>query len=148
VSARAPSCLGRSPHVARLFPDFRTVEKDYFKKTGVFPMMHVVGIRKSLLDAHPWLGTSVYKAFIQAKDLAYPELTQMAALKIALPWLGQEVQDTIALMGKDFWAYGAKENKAALDAFLQYHYEQGLSGKARFTAKDIFIPSSLEISRL
>ncbi|MGH7005065.1 MAG: ABC transporter substrate-binding protein, partial [Alphaproteobacteria bacterium] len=64
------------------------------------------------------------------------------------PWLGQEVQDTIALMGKDFWAYGAKENKAALDAFLQYHHEQGLSGKSRLTPKDIFISSTLEISRL
>jgi 4,5-dihydroxyphthalate decarboxylase len=148
VSARAPSCLGRSPNVARLFPDFRTEEKAYFKRTGVFPMMHVVGIRKSLVDAHPWLATSVYKAFLQAKDLAYPELTQMAALKIALPWLGQEVQDTIALMGKDFWAYGTKENKAALDAFLQYHFEQGLSGKKKFAIEDIFFPSTLEISRL
>jgi 4,5-dihydroxyphthalate decarboxylase len=134
--------------VARLFPDFRAAEKAYFKKTGVFPMMHVVGVRKSLLDGHPWLGTSVYKAFVQAKDLAYPELTQMAALKIALPWLGQEVGETIALMGRDFWAYGAKENKAALDAFLQYHYEQGLSGKKKFAIEDIFVPSTLEISRL
>jgi len=134
--------------VARLFPDFRAEEKAYFKRTGIFPMMHVVGIRKSLVDAHPWLATSVYKAFLQAKDLAYPELTQLAALKIALPWLGQEVQDTIALMGKDFWAYGAKENKAALDAFLQYHYEQGLSGKKKFAVEEIFIPSTLEISRL
>ena len=70
------------------------------------------------------------------------------ALKIALPWLGQEVQDTIALMGKDFWNYGTKENKAALEAFLQYHYEQGLSGKTKFKIEDIFIPSTLEISRL
>ena len=85
---------------------------------------------------------------MQAKDLAYPELTQMAALKIALPWLGQEVEETIALMGRDFWAYGAKENQAALDAFLQYHYEQGLSGKTKFAVKDIFIPSTLEVSRL
>ena len=134
--------------MARLFPDFRAEEKAYFKRTGIFPMMHVVGIRKSLVDAHPWLATSVYKAFLQSKDLAYPELTQLAALKIALPWLGQEVQDTIALMGKDFWAYGAKENKAALDAFLQYHYEQGLSGKKKFAVEEIFIPSTLEISRL
>jgi 4,5-dihydroxyphthalate decarboxylase len=134
--------------VARLFPDFRSAEKEYFKKTGIFQMMHVVGIRRSLVDAHPWLATSVYKAFLQAKDLAYPELTQMAALKIALPWLGQEVQDTVALMGKDFWAYGAKENKGALDAFLQYHFEQGLSGKSKFAIEDIFFPSTLEISRL
>ena len=148
VSARWPSSLGRSPNVARLFPNFREVEKAYFKKTGIFPMMHVVGVRKSLLDAHPWLGSSLYKAFVQAKDLAYPELTQMAALKVALPWLGQEVEETVALMGKDFWAYGAKENKAALDAFLQYHFEQGLSGTAKFTVSDIFIPSTLEISRL
>jgi len=148
VSARWPSSLGRSPNVARLFPNFREVEKAYFKKTGIFPMMHVVGVRKSLLDAHKWLGSSLYKAFVQAKDLAYPELTQMAALKVALPWLGQEVEETVALMGKDFWAYGAKENKAALDAFLQYHFEQGLSGTAKFTVSDIFIPSTLEISRL
>lgn len=148
VSARWPSSLGRSPNVARLFPDFRAVEREYFKKTGIFPMMHVVGVRKTLLDAHPWLGSSVFKAFLEAKNLAYPELTQMAALKIALPWLGQEVDDTIALMGKDFWAYGADENKAALDAFLQYHFEQGLSGTAKFGVKDIFIPSTLEITRL
>lgn len=148
VSARAPSCLGRSPHVARLFPDFRAAERAYFKKTGIFPMMHVVGVRRTLLDAHPWLATSLYKAFVRAKDLAYPELAQMAALKISLPWIGQEVQNTIALMGKDFWAYGAKENKAALEAFLQYHYEQGLSGKAKFAVSDIFIPNTLEISRL
>jgi len=148
VSARAPSCLGRSPKVARLFPNFREVEKAYFKKTGIFPMMHVVGVRKTLLDAHPWLATSVYKAFLEAKDLAYPELTQMAALKIALPWLGQEVQETIALMGQDFWAYGAKENKAALDAFLLYHFEQGLSGKKKFAIEDIFVANTLQISRL
>jgi len=148
VSARRPSSLGRSPQVARLFPNFREVEKAYFKKTGVFPMMHVVGVKKSLLDAHPWLGSSLYKAFVQAKNLAYPELTQMAALKIALPWLGQEVEETMALMGKDFWAYGAQDNKAALDTFLQYHYEQGLSGARKFTIGDIFIPSTLEISRL
>ena len=134
--------------MARLFPDFRAAEKEYFKKTGIFPMMHVVGIRKSLVDAHPWLATSVYKAFLHAKDLAYPELTQIAALKIALPWLGQEAQDTIALMGKDFWAYGAKENKAALEAFLQYHYEQGLSGKKKFATDEVFIASTLEVSRL
>ena len=147
VSARWPSSLGRSPNVARLFPNFREVEKAYFRKTGIFPMMHVIGVRTSLLDAHPWLGTSLYKAFVQAKDLAYPELAQMAALKIALPWLGQEVQDTIELMGRDFWSYGAKENEIALDAFLQYHYEQGLSGRKKLAVEDIFIPSTLEISR-
>jgi 4,5-dihydroxyphthalate decarboxylase len=134
--------------VARLFPNFREVEKAYFKKTGIFPMMHVVGVRKTLLDAHPWLATSVYKAFVEAKDLAYPELTQMAALKIALPWLGQEVQETIALMGRDFWAYGAEDNKAALDAFLLYHFEQGLSGKKKFAIEDIFVPNTAQISRL
>ncbi len=148
VSARSPCSLGRSHNVARLFPNFRDVEKAYFRKTGIFPMMHVVGVRKSLIEAYPWLSSSLYKAFLHAKDLAYPDLTQMAALKIALPWLGQEVQDTVALMGKDFWAYGANENKVALEAFLQYHYEQGLSGKKKFAVEDIFIPSTLEISRL
>ncbi len=149
VSARAPSCYkSGSPNVTRLFPDFRQAEKDYFKKTGVFPMMHVIGLRKSLVDAHPWLAANVFEAFIKAKALAQSDLTEVGALKVMLPWVAQEAEETIKLMGEDFWPYGVAENKAALDAFLQYHYEQGLSGKEKFRPEDIFVPSTLERSKM
>jgi 4,5-dihydroxyphthalate decarboxylase len=143
VSARAPSCYGRNPAVRRLFPDFRAVERAYFKKTGIFPMMHVIGVRTSLVEAHPWLAGSLYKAFLAAKRAAMPELTEVAALKVMLPWVAQEAEDTAALMGRDWWPYGVAENKAALDAFLQYHFEQGLSGKAKFRPEDIFVAGTL-----
>ncbi len=148
VSARAPSCYKRgAPNVTRLFPDFRQAEKDYFEKTGIFPMMHIIGIRKSLVDAHPWLAANVFEAFIKAKAEAQEDLMEVGALKVMLPWVAQEAEETVALMGDDFWPYGVAENKAALDAFLQYHYEQGLSGKEKFKPEDIFVPSTLERSR-
>jgi 4,5-dihydroxyphthalate decarboxylase len=148
VSARAPSCHGRNPAVRRLFPNFREAERAYFKKTGIFPMMHVIGVRKTLLEAHPWLGVSLYKAFIEAKRLAMPELTEVGALKVMLPWVVQEAEDTVALMGRDWWPYGVRENKAALDAFLATHFDQGLSGKQPFQPEDIFVRSTFELSKL
>lgn len=147
-SARVPSCYGRNPKVKRLFPNFRQAEHAYYKKTGVFPMMHIIGVRKTLLETHPWLGATLYKAFVHAKRLAQAEMTETAALKLTLPWIAQEAEETMALMGKDWWPYGVKENKPSLDAFLQYHFEQGLSGKKKFTPEDIFIPSTLEMSKV
>ena len=148
VSARAPSCYGRNPKVQRLFPNFREVEKAYFKKTGIFPPMHVIGVRQSLLQAHPWLGVSLYKAFVEAKRLAVPELTEVGALKVMLPWVVQEAEETMALMGKDWWPYGVAENKAALDAFLASHYEQGLSGKRQHKPEEIFVRATFELSKM
>ncbi len=145
VTARAPSCYDRgAPNVGRLFPNFGEVERAYYKKTGNFPMMHVIGVKKSLLEANPWLGACLYKAFIQAKQLIMPELTEVAALKVSLPWVAQEAEDTMALMGKDFWPYGVDNDDPSLESFLNYHFEQGLSGKAKFAPEDIFIPSTLE----
>lgn len=144
VAPRAPSCFSRGvPNVARLFPDFREVERDYFRRTGVFPIMHVIGIRRELAEANPWLGAGLMKAFAQAKALAQPELFQVAALKIMLPWVAQEAEETVKLMGADFWPYGIEANRATLDAFLRYHHDQGLSPKRR-ALDDIFLPSTLE----
>ena len=101
-------------------------------------------IRATLVEKHPWLAGALYKAFVRAKQMAQPELTEVAALKVMLPWVAQEAEDTAALMGKDWWPYGVAENKASLDAFLQYHFEQGLSGKAKFRPEDVFVAATLE----
>lgn len=145
VAPRAPSCYDRgAPNVGRLWPNVREVERAYFAKTRIFPIMHVVGVRRSLIEANPWLASSVYKAFIQAKRAAQPELTQVAALKIMLPWVAQEAEETIALMGQDFWPYGIDDNGPTLDAILQYHFEQGLSGDRPLTREDLFLPGTME----
>lgn len=144
VAPRAPSCYGRgAAHVGRLFPDFRPVERAYYKKTGIFPIMHVIGVRRELAERHRWLGSSVFKAFAQAKAACLPALTEVAALKVTLPWVAQEAEDTRALMGEDFWPYGIDGNEKTLDAFLSYHHEQGLSSK-KLALEDLFIPSTLE----
>jgi len=148
IGPRVPSCYDRgASNVARLFTDFRSVEKAYFKKTGIFPIMHVIGVRRSLVEAHPWLGASLMKAFEQSKARCLPELTQMAALKITLPWVAQEAEDTRALMGEDYWPYGIDANRKTLDAFLRYHASQGLSTRP-MKLDELFLPSTMERAKV
>jgi 4,5-dihydroxyphthalate decarboxylase len=144
IAPRAPSSFTQGhPMIGRLFPDFRGVEKAYYTKTGIFPVMHVVGIRKALVEQYPWLASSLLKAFTEAKNHALRELSEVAALKVSLPWLASEYEETVAVMGKDFWRYGIKGNEPMLDAFLGYHHKQGLSAR-RLAISDLFAPSTLE----
>jgi 4,5-dihydroxyphthalate decarboxylase len=144
VAPRAPSVFSpEHPEITRLFPQFREVEKAYYAKTGIFPIMHVVGIRRKLLEHSPWLAASVLKAFTEAKNLALSNLGELAALKATLPWLVAEYDETVALLGKDYWRYGIQGNEATLDAFLKYHHAQGLSSQL-MTIPDLFAPSTLE----
>jgi 4,5-dihydroxyphthalate decarboxylase len=147
-TARAPSSfLAGEPHIARLFPDTREAEKAYYKKTGMFPIMHLIGIKKSLAQQHPWLPVSLYKAFCEAKALAITDLTDVNALMVSLPWLEAETKDTIATMGKDFWSYGVHENMREIEALTQYAHEQGLTDR-RVAVEELFAPSTVEISRI
>ncbi len=144
VTPRAPSCFDRgTTHVGRLFPDFRSDERAWFEKTRIFPIMHVIGIRKELAAAEPWLGASLMKAFEAAKRIVYTDLREVAALKTTLPWVTQEYEETVALMGADYWPYGIEANRPTLDAFLQYHHEQGLSPTPA-NLDEIFLPSAME----
>lgn len=144
VAPRAPSAfMNGHPDIVRLFPEFRETEKAYYAKTGIFPIMHVVGIRNELVERHPWLAASVFKAFTRAKNHAQRDLSELAALKATLPWLASEYEETIALMGNDFWRYGVPGNEAVLDAFLRYHHTQGLSER-QMSIGELFAPSTTE----
>ena len=145
--ARAVVVPAGEPHIARLFPDTRAAEKAYYKKTGLFPIMHLVGIRKELVEQYPWLPTSVYKAFCEAKALAMIDLRDVNALMVTLPWLEAETQETMALMGKDFWKYGVHENMREIEALTQYAYEQGLVDR-KVAVEELFHPSTFEISKV
>jgi 4,5-dihydroxyphthalate decarboxylase len=147
-TARAPSSFLRGePHIARLFPNTREVEREYYKKTGMFPLMHLVGIRKDLVAKYPWLATSVYKAFCEAKELAMIDLLDVNALMVTLPWLISETQETQALMGADFWKYGIHENAKEIAALTQYLHEQGLIDR-KPAVEELFHPSMFEISKV
>jgi 4,5-dihydroxyphthalate decarboxylase len=147
-TARAPSSfVNGEPHIALLFPDTRQVERAYYKKTGLFPIMHLVGIRKTLAEQYPWLPTSVYKAFCEARARAMIDLRDLNALMVTLPWLVAETNETAALMGDDFWKYGIAENRREIDALTQYLHEQGLTDR-RVKAEELFHPSTFEIAKV
>jgi 4,5-dihydroxyphthalate decarboxylase len=147
-TARAPSSfIAGEPHIARLFADTRAAEIAYYKKTGLFPIMHLVGIRKTLAERYPWLATSVYKAFCEAKTLAMSNLTEITALPVMLPFLEAETRETTAAMGRDFWSYGVHENLREIEALAQYAFEQGLLDR-KVKADELFCPSTREMSRI
>jgi 4,5-dihydroxyphthalate decarboxylase len=148
ISARQPSCFSADrPLIRRLFPDYRGAERDYFRRTGVFPIMHAVGIRRDVLDKHPWLPASLYKAFVQAKRLADAEFAEVTALKIGLPWLSAEFDATREVMGNDFWPYGVAPNRKTLELMARYSCEQGLAVRP-VAVEEMFAPSTLDEIRV
>ena len=142
IGARMPKAFAvGSPGIRRLFPNYREVEQAYFRKTGLFPIMHTVVIREDLAQAYPWLPHSLYKAFCQAKALALEKLGEAAALTHALPWLLAELEGTRALMGPDPWPYGVAANRKTLETLARYTFDQGLAPK-RLRVEEMF-PASL-----
>jgi 4,5-dihydroxyphthalate decarboxylase len=132
------------PKVARLFPDYRKTEREYFKKTGIFPIMHAVAIRNDVAEQNPWLPKAVFKAYSEAKQLMYRDLQNVGWLMISLPWVAKELEETRELMGKNYWPYGIEPNRKALEALFQYSYEQGLA-KKKLKIEEVFSPSTLEL---
>ncbi len=132
------------PKIRRLFSNVRAVEKEYYKKTGVFPIMHVVAVRKDFADANPSLPKALFSMYSQAKQAAYDDLEAAEVLKVTLPWVNQELEDTRALMGENFWPYGVKANRKELELVMRYTHEQGLA-KRRLRVEEIFHPSTLEL---
>jgi 4,5-dihydroxyphthalate decarboxylase len=148
IGARAPSCFLRgAPHVGRLFKDYIQDEKDYYRRTRIFPIMHMVGIRRTLAEQHPWLAVSVYKAFLEAKALAVHELNEICHLAVSLPWMVHHHNEAKALMGEDYWPYGLDANRHVIDKFADYHHGQGLSVR-RVAAEELFARSSLDLSKI
>jgi 4,5-dihydroxyphthalate decarboxylase len=139
--------LKREAHNARLFADTRAAEQAYYQKTGLFPIMHLIGIRKNLAEKYPWLATSVYKAFCEAKALAMLDLRDVNALAVTLPWLEAETNETSAIMGNDFWKYGAAENGPEIEALTQYLHEQGLVER-KVEVEELFHASTLDIAKI
>ena len=146
MGARVPSSLD-GVRVRRLFPDYRAVEAEYFRRTGIFPIMHTVAIRRELLDRHPWVARSLYDAFCAAKAHALAQLGESAALTVSLPWLLAELEATRTLMGDDYWSYGVEPNRVALEALARYSHAQGLAARL-VRIEELFAPSTLDEYRI
>jgi 4,5-dihydroxyphthalate decarboxylase len=143
IGPRVPSCFGPQNNVGWLFPSPRAAAMDYYRRTRVFPVMHLLGIRRDLVDQHPWLPATVQKAFEAAKRVCSERLADTSATKVTLPFVEEALQDARELMGEDFWSYGFARNRQMLETFLTHHHAQGLSPRL-VSPEELFHPSALE----
>jgi 4,5-dihydroxyphthalate decarboxylase len=125
--------------VARLFPDYRAAEQAYFRKTGIYPLMHAVGIRNSLVENHPWLAPRLFAAYCKAKDMAVADFEKLSAFAVTLPWIEAEYRATQAVLGKDIWPYGIEANRKAIETLCRYLHEQGFT-RRRMATEELFAP--------
>jgi 4,5-dihydroxyphthalate decarboxylase len=148
MGPRVPSCFRRGhPQVGWLFPDPKAAAEDYFRRTGIFPIMHLVGVRREIVELHPWLPAAVLKAFERAKAIAVDRLADTSSTKVTLPFVEEQLHAARALMGPDYWSYGIAANRSVLETFLRHHHRQGLSSR-EVKVEEIFHPSTFETFKL
>lgn len=144
IGPRTLSCFDRGhPDVGRLFNDSVAVASEYYRRTGLFPIMHLLGVRRRLAETHQWLPNALLKAFGQSKKMALEHLSDTSATKVTLPFVEEQLAGARELLGPDFWSYGVPPNRTVLDTFLDYHHRQGLSSR-RIRVEELFHPSTLE----
>ena len=141
LGAVKPDSFGRNSAVVRLFPDVRAVEKDYFRRTGIFPIMHTLVIREALHREHPWVAENLYDAFERAKAWARGHTSFPGTLRYMLPWLQNDLEEIAETFGGDPWPYGVDANRATIEAFLGYMVEQGFVERVP-PLTDLFLPIS------
>jgi 4,5-dihydroxyphthalate decarboxylase len=144
ICAHIPSpFVARSPKVKRLFANFREVEKDYYRRTKIFPIMHTIVLREEVYEKYPWVAQSLCKAFAESKRICEESLYKYSALKYMLAWSFADVEEQRELFGDSFWPYGVEPNRHVLETLIQYSHEQGLIKKP-VEVKSIFAPNTLE----
>ena len=148
IGPRAPSCFDRgAPNVGYLFADPQRAGTDWYRRTKLFPIMHTLGIRKALVDRHPFLPAAVTKAFEQSKTAALTMLGDTSATKVTLPFVEEQLRAARTLMGENFWPYGLEPNRHVLRRFLERHYAEGLSSRL-LTPDELFHPASIETHKI
>jgi 4,5-dihydroxyphthalate decarboxylase len=140
IAPGLPKSANRDPNVGRLFPDYLAREKDYYRRTRIFPIMHLVVIRRDIYERHPFVATSLYRAFCAARDLALQKMRTGGTLRYMLPWMAAEIEEVDEAFGGDPWPYGVEPNRATLTALVQYMAEQGLIA-APVPIEDLFVPT-------
>ena len=148
IGPRAPSCFERgAPHIGYLFADPQVEARDWYRRTGLFPIMHLLGVRRTLAELHPWLPAALLKAFERSKAVALAKLGDTSATKVTLPFVEEQLRSARALMGEDFWPYGFSGNRHVLQRFLRRHHEEGLSSRL-LEPEELFHPATLEAHKI
>jgi 4,5-dihydroxyphthalate decarboxylase len=143
MTANNPLAFRRgSRKVRRLFPNYADVEKDYYRRTKIYPIMHTVVIRNDVYKRDPWVALSMYKALCRAKDHAYHLLADMGSPKVSSAWLQPLIEEEKAIFGPDWYAYGIEPNRPSIEALLQYTHEHGLTDR-HVKLEELFAPSTL-----
>jgi 4,5-dihydroxyphthalate decarboxylase len=132
---------------ARLFEDYRALEAEYWKKTRIFPIMHVVALRRDVYERDRWIAMNLFKAFEEAKRASLERMSEFGLSHVPVPWVPDHVRQWRALVGDDFWPYGVEANRPTLEAFLQYGFEQGVA-KRRLKVEELFAPETLERAKI
>lgn len=142
ISAQPPAAfIAGDGSVRRLLADPLAMEEDYYRRTGIFPIMHVVAIRRDVMDVNPWVAGNLLAAFEEAKRRSLARVADSMILRFPLPWVNLRAEQARETLGDDFWPYGLEANRTTLDAFLQYAFEQGVAGR-RITPEDLFTPQT------
>ena len=139
LGARIPTSFGSSNRVKRLFPNFRTIEQEYFRRTGIFPIMHVLVLKESLYREQPWVAESIYKAMVAAKSWVLDRMREGGTLRFMLPWLRDDLEQMEKFFGGDGWPYGLEPNRHTLETLMDYLVEQGLM-RNKIPLEELFLP--------
>jgi 4,5-dihydroxyphthalate decarboxylase len=139
IGTGVPDAFGRNPDIVRIYPDYRAAEMEYYRRTRIFPIMHLTVIRRDVHDKHPSIAANLFDAFTKAKDIEYQKLRYRGTLRVMLPWLHAEIDDIDAVFGGDPWPYGVEPNRPTLEALVRYLAEQGIIAKAP-RVDDLFVP--------
>jgi 4,5-dihydroxyphthalate decarboxylase len=139
IGSALPKAVGRHPDVARLFPDYRESEQDYYRRTKIFPIMHLVVLRRDVYEKHPFVATSLYNALCEAKNRAAEKMRLHGVLRYMLPWMHAEIEEIDRLFGADPWPYGIEANRPTLEALVQYLADQSLIA-APLPIEQLFVP--------
>ncbi len=139
IGTTLPNSIKHNSDIQRLFPDFRKEEKAYFRRTGIFPIMHLIAIRREIYEAHPFIGQSLYNAFSESKRVALRKMRDLAALRYMLPWLADDLDELDSVFGDDPWPYGLEANRKTLSTLIRYMAEQGLL-KTEMPVDGLFVP--------
>jgi 4,5-dihydroxyphthalate decarboxylase len=143
IAPRPPTTVGDNNNIGWLFRDPVAAAKDYYQRTGIFPIMHLIGVRRTLAEKHPWLPGALLKAFEQSKAQAMAHLWDTSATKVSMPFVEERVAEARELMGDDYWPYGLDANRKTLETFLRHHHSQGLSSRL-LKPEELFHPGTLE----
>ena len=137
----------RDPGGKRLFANHRELERDYYRKTGIFPIMHVVVLRREAYERDRWIAMNLFKAFEEAKQRSVERLADIGASQVPVAWVADHARQWQTIAGEDSWPYGIEPNRATLEAFVQYGFEQGVS-RRRLKVEELFAPETLERAKI